>query len=104
MRAARRADGAMEHTSGGGRGSDVRSAGTAAYGLRNAGVVGPGRGRDPANLGSAGECGLALFGDRAGGGMEGKPAEGRVSVLRFAEGRGGVGDLGDLSGDLQSAG
>ena len=64
----------------------------------------PGGGRDSADLAGAGECGLALFGDRTVDRMEGRAADGGFRVLRLAERRAVDGAIGAVPGDLQSAG
>ena len=48
--------------------------------------------------------GLALFGDRAGDGVEGRAADGELPVLRPAQRRAGDGSDGAVPGHLQSAG
>src|ERR1700683_4804539 len=66
------------------------------------GVTAGGR-RNSAELPGARQCGLALFGDRAADGLEGRGADGELSVLRPAQQRPGNGYGGHLSRDLQPA-
>ena len=101
---AERPDGTVEHAPGDGGRRDVPAASSSAQRLRHSDGVRPGHGRKPANLDGAGQRRLALFGNRARDWMEGRAADGRVPVLRFAERRPADGYGGGVSGNLQSAG
>ena len=101
---AERPDGTVEHAPGDGGRIDVPGASSSAQRLRHSDGVRPGHRRKPANLGCAGQRRLALFGDRARDGMEGRAADRRVPVLRFAERRPADGYGGGVSGNLQPAG